>query len=66
MNKRKVLGLIVTFFGLIMVGGAAQSGYGLVAPLSMSLIVLAGLAMMFWDKVSTWMGSDQSQKPPMQ
>ncbi len=66
MKKRKVLGVIVALFGLIMMGGAAQSGYGLVAPLSMSLIVLAGLAMMFWEKVNAWMGDDQSQKPPMQ
>ena len=55
MNKRKVLGVLVTLFGLVMVGGSASSGFGLVAPASMSLIVLIGLAMFFWDKVSAWM-----------
>jgi len=55
MNKRKVLGVFIIIFGLVMVGGAAQSGYGLAAPLSMLLIVLAGLAMIFWEKVNSWM-----------
>lgn len=55
MNKRKILGILVTVFGLIMVAGSASSGYGLEAPASMSLIVLAGLAMVFWDKVNSWM-----------
>lgn len=55
MSKRKILGVLVTLFGLIMVGGSASSGYGLAAPASMSLIVLAGLAVVFWDKVSAWM-----------
>jgi len=54
MNKRKILGVLVTVFGLVMVAGSASSGYGLVAPASMSLIVLIGLAMIFWDKVSMW------------
>lgn len=68
MNKRKVLGLIVALFGLVMTGGSMGyvGQYGLAAPISMFLIVLAGLAMIFWDKVSAWMSSDQSQKPPMQ
>ena len=55
MNKRKILGVLVTIFGLVMVGGSASSGYGLAAPASMSLIVLAGLAMVFWEKVNSWM-----------
>jgi len=57
MNKRKVLGVLVTLFGLIMVGGSAANdyGFGVVAPISMSLIVLAGLAMVFWEKVNSWM-----------
>lgn len=55
MNKRKVIGVLVVIFGLVMVAGSASSGYGLVAPASMSLIVLIGLAMIFWDKVNSWM-----------
>jgi len=55
MNTRKILGVLVTIFGLVMVAGSASSSYGLAAPASMSLIVLAGLAMVFWEKVNSWM-----------
>ena len=55
MNKRKILGILVTILGLVMVAGSASSGYGFAAPASMSLIILAGLAMVFWEKVSSWM-----------
>ena len=55
MNKRKIFGIIIVLFGLIMVGGSASSGYGFAAPASMSLIVLAGLATIFWEEVNSWM-----------
>lgn len=56
MNKRKIWGVIVVILGLIMVGGSMGSveQYGVVAPISMALIVLLGLAMIFWDKVKVW------------
>ena len=55
MNKRKILGVIITIFGLIMVGGSMGSveQYGIAAPISMSLIVILGLALIFWDKIKT-------------
>lgn len=57
MNKRKFFGIIITIFGLVMVGGSMGSveQYGVVAPISMSLIVIFGLALIFWDKVKTWL-----------
>lgn len=56
MNKRKILGIIIAVFGLIMVGGSMGSveQYGVAAPISMSLIVILGLALIFWDKIKTW------------
>ena len=58
MNKRKIIGVIVVFLGLIMVGGSMGSvaKYGVAAPISMSLIVIFGLVMIFWDKIKTWLG----------
>ncbi|MBU4421956.1 hypothetical protein KKB41_03300 [Patescibacteria group bacterium] len=57
MNKRKIIGVIVVIFGLIMVGGSMGSvaQYGVAAPISMSLIVFVGLALIFWDKIKTWL-----------
>ena len=39
--------------GLILTGGSMGSveQYGIVAPISMLLIVIIGLAMIFWDKI---------------
>lgn len=64
MNKRKILGIIIAIFGLIMVGGSMGSveQYGVAAPISMSLIVILGLALIFWDKIKTWF----ERKPPQQ
>lgn len=58
MNKRKIIGIIIVIFGLIMVGGSTGSvaRYGVAAPISMSLIVILGLALIFWDKIKTWLG----------
>ncbi len=58
MNKRKIIGIIIVIFGLIMVGGSMGSAaqYGVAAPISMSLIVIFGLALIFWDKIKTWLG----------
>ncbi|HEY4505789.1 MAG TPA: hypothetical protein VJG67_03810 [Candidatus Paceibacterota bacterium] len=52
MNKRKFFGVLVVIFGLIMVGGSIGSveQYGVAAPITMSLIVIVGLLMIFWDK----------------
>ena len=57
MNKRKIIGVIIVIFGLIMVGGSMGSvgRYGVAAPISMSLVVIAGLALIFWDKIRTWL-----------
>lgn len=62
MNKRKIWGIIVAIFGLIMTGGSMGSvdQYGAVAPISMFIIFLIGLAMIFWDKLKG-KGSDQAQ-----
>ena len=56
MNKRKVWGVILVILGIIMVGGSMGSveQYGIVAPISMALIVVIGLAMIFWDRVQMW------------
>lgn len=55
MNKRKVVGVIIALFGLVMVGGSLGSmeQYGVAAPISMGLIVVAGLMVIFWDKVKS-------------
>ena len=57
MNK-KIIGIIIIIFGLVMVGGSMGSveQYGVAAPISMSLIVIFGLALIFWDKIKTWLG----------
>jgi len=57
MNK-KIIGVIIIIFGLVMVGGSMGSveQYGVAAPISMSLIVIFGLALIFWDKIKTWLG----------
>jgi len=53
MNKRKITGIIIVLFGLVMVGGSLGSmeTYGVIAPISMALIVVLGLVVIFWDKV---------------
>lgn len=53
MKKRKIAGIIIVLFGLVMVGGSMGSleTYGVMAPISMALIVVVGLAIIFWDKV---------------
>lgn len=55
MNKRKVVGVIITLFGLVMVGGSMGSveQYGVAAPISMGLIVVVGLVLIFWDRIKT-------------
>ena len=57
MAKRKIFGILVVIFGLIMVGGSLtyQGPYGAIAPIAMSLIVVVGLLMIFWDKVKSWL-----------
>ena len=57
MQKRKIFGILVVIFGLIMVGGSLgyQGPYRAMAPISMSLLVVIGLLMIFWDKVKSWM-----------
>jgi len=56
MNKRKVWGVVLVILGLIMTGGSMGSvdQYGVVAPISMLLIVALGLAMIFWERVQMW------------
>lgn len=56
MNKRKIFGILLVIFGLIMTGGSLgyQGPYKAMAPISMSLIVVIGLLMIFWDKVKAW------------
>jgi|GEM_PF-1595549 len=53
MNKRKIAGVIIILFGLVMTAGSMGSveTYGAAAPISMLLIVVIGLAVFFWDKV---------------
>lgn len=65
MNKRKIWGIIVTIFGIIMVGGSMGSieQYGVVAPITMFIIVLAGLAMIFWDKIKSKGDNNTTQNP---
>ena len=57
MNKRKIVGIIIVLFGLVMVGGSLGSveTYGVIAPISMAFIVVVGLAVIFWDKVRGWL-----------
>ncbi len=53
MNKRKIFGILVIIFGIIMVGGSLgyQGPYRAMAPISMSLIIVIGLLMIWGDKV---------------
>lgn len=57
MNKRKISGILIVIFGLIMVRGSLgyQGPYRAIAPISMSLIVVVGLLMIFWDKIKSWL-----------
>jgi hypothetical protein len=57
MNKRKIFGILVVIFGLIMVSGSLtyQGPYKTIAPIAMSLIVVAGLLLIFWDQVKNWL-----------
>lgn len=45
-----IFGIILIIVGIIMTGGAAGSGYGLVAPVTMFGLVLAGVAMLLKGK----------------
>ncbi len=59
MNKRKFFGILIVIFGVIMVGGSMgyEGPYAIMAPISMSLIVVAGLLMIFWNKVKSWISN---------
>lgn len=52
MNKRKILGVIVSVIGLILTAGAASyvETYGIVAPATMSIILIIGLWLLFGGK----------------
>lgn len=52
MNKRKILGAIVSIVGLILTAGAASyvETYGIVAPVTMGIILVAGLWLLFGGK----------------
>jgi len=53
MNKRKIFGIVIVIFGIIMAGGSLgyEGPYKAMAPISMLLIVVIGLLMIFWDKI---------------
>ena len=53
MNKRKIFGIILVVFGLIMVAGSFTytGAYKAMAPITMGLIVVVGLLMIYWDKI---------------
>jgi len=55
MKMRKIIAVFVILFGIIMVAGSAATYPSIIAPITMSLIVLFGLALFFWDKVKTWL-----------
>jgi hypothetical protein len=57
MNKRKIIGILVVIFGLIMVGGSLtyQGPYSTIAPIAMSLIIVVGLLIIFWDQIKRWL-----------
>lgn len=59
---RKLIGIILVIAGLILTAGSFSSveTYGIVAPITMALIVAAGLAVIFWEKVKSWFGSKSS------
>jgi hypothetical protein len=63
MSKRKIWGIVVVVLGLILTGGSMGSvdQYGAVAPISMFLIVIIGLAMVFWDKIKSKGNSNNTQ-----
>ena len=52
MNKRKMLGVVVTIIGVILTAGAAGQvdTYGVVAPVTMSLIAIIGVWIFFSGK----------------
>ncbi|MDO8585127.1 MAG: hypothetical protein Q7R85_03350 [bacterium] len=52
MNKRKALGVVVSIIGLILTAGAASQveTYGIVAPVTMGIILVAGLWLLFGKK----------------
>lgn len=56
MNKRKLLGIVLVIIGIIMVGGSLgyEGAYKAMAPISMSLIVIAGFVVIFWDTIKGW------------
>ncbi len=59
MNTRKIIGIVLVIFGLIMVGGSLftyKGPYQAIAPIAMALIVVAGLLLIFWDQVKSWFG----------
>ena len=57
MKGRKILGIIVIIFGVIMVGGSLgyEGPYKIMAPISMLLIVVIGFLIIYWDKVKSWL-----------
>ena len=65
MNKRKIFGILIVVFGVIMVGGSLgyEGPYKAMAPISMGLIVVIGLLVIFWDKVKAWMSKSETPKP---
>lgn len=60
MNKRKILGVIVSIVGLILTAGAASQvkTYGIAAPVTMGIILVAGLWLLFGGK------KEDGQMPP--
>lgn len=56
MNKRKFWGIVLVIIGMIMVVGSMgyEGAYKAMAPISMSLIVIAGFVVIFWDTVKGW------------
>ena len=52
MNKRKALGVVVSIIGLILTAGAASyvETYGIVAPVTMGVILVVGLWLLFSGK----------------
>ncbi|MEK7073010.1 MAG: hypothetical protein AAB974_01040 [Patescibacteria group bacterium] len=59
MNKKKVLGVVVMIIGVILTAGAAgqMDTYGIVAPVTMGVIVVIGLWLFF-------SGSKKGGTPP--
>lgn len=59
MNKKKMLGVVVMIIGVILTAGAAgqMDTYGIVAPVTMGVIVVIGLWLFFG-------GSKKGGTPP--